>query len=161
MGRAPDLDEATLSSKERQNHERSKQQRFFYDDPNHLVDLFEQSAALRPPNRLFGTKNPDSGQYEWSTFGQIARRVDCLRGVLKTLGLARGEKVGVILNNCEEWFVCEQATHGLGGCFRPHVPPGASQGDTVRQLTQIRKQIRDLGEIRAHHACRDRQIEGR
>ena len=90
-----------------------------YGNPNNLVDLFEQSVAKWPDNRLFGVKNPSSGQYEWTTFRQIADRVDNLRGALKKLGLSRGEKVGVILNNCMEWFICEQAAHGLGGVFVP------------------------------------------
>ena len=90
-----------------------------YDSPNNLVDLFEQSVVKYPNNRLFGTKNPASGQYEWVTFKQVAERVDNLRGALKKLGLAKGESVGVILNNCSEWFILEQAVHGLGGVFVP------------------------------------------
>ena len=90
-----------------------------YDNPNNLVDLFEQSVVKYPNNRLFGTKNPASDQYEWVTFKQVAARVDNLRGGLNTLGLEKGEKVGVILNNCTEWFICEQAVHGLGGVLVP------------------------------------------
>lgn len=85
-----------------------------YDNPNNLVDLFGQRAAKWPDNRLFGTKNPASGQYEWVTFKQVAERVDNLRGALKKLDLNKGERVGVILNNCTEWYICEQAVHGLG-----------------------------------------------
>lgn len=90
-----------------------------YDNPNNLVDLFEQSVAKFPSNRLFGTKNPESGQYEWVTFKQVADRVNNLRGALKKLGFSKGEKIGVILQNCTEWFILEQATHGLGGVFVP------------------------------------------
>ena len=90
-----------------------------YDNPNNLVDLFEQSVVKYPNNRLFGTKNPASGQYEWVTFKQVADRVNNLRGALAKLGLSKGETVGVILNNCTEWYILEQATHGLGGVFVP------------------------------------------
>jgi len=90
-----------------------------YDNPNNLVDLFEQAVAKYANNRLFGTKNPASGQYEWVTFKYVADRVDNLRGALKKLGLSKGEKVGIILNNCTEWFICEQAVHGLGAVFIP------------------------------------------
>jgi long-chain acyl-CoA synthetase len=38
---------------------------------------------------------------------------------LKKLGLSKGEKVGVIVSNSVEWFVCANATHGLGGVFVP------------------------------------------
>src|SRR5512145_1477903 len=88
-----------------------------YDNPNNLVDLFEQSVARWPGNRLFGTKNPASGQYEWVTYQQVAERINNLRGALKKSGLSQGDKVGVILNNCTEWYICEQAVHGLGGVF--------------------------------------------
>ncbi len=46
-----------------------------YDSPNNLVDLFEQSVAKWPNNRLFGTKNPASGKYEWITRREVAGRV--------------------------------------------------------------------------------------
>lgn len=90
-----------------------------YDNPNNLVDLFEQSVAKWPNNRLFGVKNTSSGQYEWTTYQEVADRVNNLRGALAKLGLAKGESVGIIVNNCIEWFVCEQAVHGLGGVFVP------------------------------------------
>jgi long-chain acyl-CoA synthetase len=90
-----------------------------YDNPNNLVDLFEQSVATYANNRLFGTKNPASGQYEWVTYKQAADRVNNLRGALKKFGLSKDEKVGIILNNCTEWYICEQAVHGLGGVLVP------------------------------------------
>jgi len=90
-----------------------------YDYPNNLVDLFEQSVTQFPDIRFLGTKNPESGKYEWLSRRQIAERVDNLRGALAKLGLSKGDKAGIIINNCVEWFVCEQAVHGLGGVFVP------------------------------------------
>jgi long-chain acyl-CoA synthetase len=90
-----------------------------YDNPNNLVDLFEQSVTKFPDIRFLGTKNPESGKYEWLTRKQIAEQVDNLRGALKKLGFGKGDKAGIIINNCVEWFVCEQAIHGLGGVFVP------------------------------------------
>jgi long-subunit acyl-CoA synthetase (AMP-forming) len=90
-----------------------------YGNPNNLVDLFEQSVAKYGNNRLFGTKSQASGKYEWTTYRQVADRVNNLRGALKKIGLAKGDSVGVILHNCQEWFICEQAVHGLGGVFVP------------------------------------------
>ncbi|HNY65049.1 MAG TPA: AMP-dependent synthetase/ligase [Deltaproteobacteria bacterium] len=91
----------------------------FYTYPSNLVDLFESSVGKWADKRLFGTKNQESGQYEWITYGAVAERVNNLRAALAGLGLARGEKAGVIVSNCTEWFVCEGATHGLGGVFVP------------------------------------------
>ena len=72
-----------------------------------------------PDKRLFGIKNPASGQYEWITRTQVAERVNNLRGALAKLGLNKGDKVGVIVSNCVEWYICEQAAHGLGAVFVP------------------------------------------
>jgi long-chain acyl-CoA synthetase len=91
----------------------------YYTSPNNLVELFEFSVKKWPDNKLFGTKNQASGQYEWTTYKQVADRVNNLRGALKKLGLVKGEAVGIIINNCMEWFICEQAVHGLGGVFVP------------------------------------------
>ena len=90
-----------------------------YDYPSNLVDLFEESARKFPDIRFLGTKNPQSGQYEWLSRKQIAERVDNLRGALAKLGLSKGDRAGIIINNCAEWFVCEQAVHGLGAAFVP------------------------------------------
>ncbi len=90
-----------------------------YDYPNNLVDLFEQSVSRFPDIRFLGTKNPESGKYEWLSRKQIAERIDNLRGALNKLGFTKGDKAGIIINNCVEWFVCEQAVHGLGGVFVP------------------------------------------
>jgi len=89
----------------------------YYTKPDNLVDLFENSVAKFASRNLFGTKNKETGQYEWVTYAQVAERVNNLRGALHKLGLSRGEKVGVIVGNAVEWFVCENATQGLGGVF--------------------------------------------
>ena len=90
-----------------------------YDYPNNLVDLFEQSVKDFPDIRFFGVKNPGTQTYEWLTRRRIAERVDNLRGALSKLGLSKGDRVGIIINNCVEWFICEQAVHGLGAAFVP------------------------------------------
>ncbi|MDD4357558.1 MAG: AMP-dependent synthetase/ligase [Smithellaceae bacterium] len=90
-----------------------------YTKPNNLVDFFENSVDRFGSRNLFGTKNKTTDQYEWVTFSNVAERVNNLRGALNKLGLSKGEKVGVIVSNSVEWFVCCQATHGLGGVFVP------------------------------------------
>jgi long-chain acyl-CoA synthetase len=91
----------------------------YYTKPNNLVDWFEESAKKFASRNLFGTKNKAINQYEWVTFAQVAERVNNLRGALNKLGFKKGEKVGVIVGNSVEWFVCANATHGLGGVFVP------------------------------------------
>ena len=91
----------------------------YYPEPNNLVEMFEKSAAKFASSNFLGTKNKKTNHYEWVTFAQVAERVNNLRGALNKLGLKRDEKVGVILSNSVEWFVCANATHGLGGVFVP------------------------------------------
>ncbi|MBP7341107.1 MAG: AMP-binding protein [Syntrophaceae bacterium] len=91
----------------------------FYTKPNNLIDLFENSVDKFASCNLFGAKNKTTDQYEWVTYGAVAERVNNLRGALNKLGFSKGEKVGVIVSNCVEWFVCANATHGLGGIFVP------------------------------------------
>ena len=90
-----------------------------YDYPNNLVDLFEESLKNFPDIRFMGTKNQESGKYEWLTRRQIAERINNLRSALAKLGLTKGDRAGIIINNCVEWFICEQAVHGLGAAFVP------------------------------------------
>ena len=88
------------------------------DKPDNLVDLFEESVSRYNGNPLFGTKGPD-GEYLWSTYGEVAKRVDNLRGGLASLGVTKGDAVGVIANNREEWAVIAFAVYGLGARYVP------------------------------------------
>ena len=94
----------------------------YYTKPNNMVDFFEDSVAKHASCNLFGIKNKATDKYEWVTYGAVAERVNNLRGALNKLGLSKGEKVGVIVSNSVEWFVCCNATHGLGGVFVPKIP---------------------------------------
>lgn len=88
------------------------------DKPDNLVDLFEESVLRYNGNPIFGTKGPD-GEYLWSTYGEVAKRVDALRGGLASLGVTKGDAVGVIANNREEWAVIAFAVYGLGARYVP------------------------------------------
>jgi len=91
----------------------------YYPAPNNLVDLFEQGVSKFSAKNAIGQKDPATKEYRWTTFGQLAERINNVRGALNSLGLKKGEAVGVILSNSTEWFVLENATHGLGACFVP------------------------------------------
>ncbi|MBP7738687.1 MAG: AMP-binding protein [Spirochaetes bacterium] len=99
--------------------EQIKQLDQYYPAPNNLVDLFEQGAAKFAGRNAIGQKDPVTKEYRWTTFAGLAERIKNVRGALNRLGLAKGESVGVILSNSVEWFVLENATHGLGACFVP------------------------------------------
>ncbi len=89
----------------------------YYKHPNNLVDLFEDSVKKYGIRNAIGTKNLTTRQYEWVTYNDLAVRIDNLRGGLNKIGLKKDDTVGVIISNSVEWFVIENATHGLGGRF--------------------------------------------
>jgi long-chain acyl-CoA synthetase len=84
-----------------------------------LLDLFEQSTTLFKDRKLFGTKNKKTGEYEWVTYGHIRKQTDDFRSGLASLGISKGDAVGIIANNCSEWAVAAFATFGLEARFVP------------------------------------------
>eukprot|EP00904_Undaria_pinnatifida_P004741 jgi/Undpi1/14268/HiC_scaffold_9.g03917.m1 len=92
-----------------------------YMDYDTLVDMHlvtRQSFGNRP---LFGTKlgGKDSAPFRWMTYKDFGKRVDECRAALDGLGITRGDKVGIVSNNREEWAVCAYATYSLGAVFVP------------------------------------------
>jgi long-chain acyl-CoA synthetase len=89
-------------------------QKYEYEKPDNLVESFEVAVEKWPNHNLFGTKNKNKdGAYEWVTYKQVKERIDNLRSGLSSLGVGKNDFVGIIANNCVEWFVGENATHGL------------------------------------------------
>ncbi|HKQ71657.1 MAG TPA: AMP-binding protein, partial [Polyangiaceae bacterium] len=82
-----------------------------------LVDLLENSVEKYGPRELFGSKSGD--QWVYTTYGQFKKLVDDMRGGLASLGIGRGDKVGIISNNRIEWAVVCYATYGLGAAYVP------------------------------------------
>jgi len=89
-----------------------------YHKPDNLAELFENAVNRWPDNNLFGTKN-NNGDIDWFTYRDIGTRIDNLRSGLASLGVKKGDAVGVIANNRPEWAVAAFATYGLGGQFIP------------------------------------------
>jgi long-chain acyl-CoA synthetase len=91
----------------------------YYQHPRNLVDLFEDTAARCGDRNAIGTKNLSTKQYEWITYKNLAERINNARGGLQWLGVSKGDAVGVIIGNSVEWYVLENACHGLGAMFVP------------------------------------------
>ncbi|MEZ4566133.1 MAG: AMP-binding protein [Desulfobacterales bacterium] len=92
----------------------------WYEYPSNLVDLFEDSVKKFAERPFVGMKNAD-GEYEFSTYGQVAERVDNLRGGLAQLGVDKGDAVGLIINNSEAWTVIAFCHLWAGGAPGAHV----------------------------------------
>lgn len=95
-----------------------KQWNRVYERPDNLVESFESAVRRFPDNRFIGTKGL-SGNYNWSTYSMIGERVDAVRSGLALLGIGKGDTVGVISSNSEDWAVCSFAVYGLGAVYVP------------------------------------------
>jgi long-chain acyl-CoA synthetase len=109
-----------------------------YHSPDNLVELLENSIAEYGNKPLFGTKNRE-GVYEWVTYTEVGKRVDCLRSGLARLGVGKNDAVGMIANNRVAWAICAFATFGLGGRFIPMYE---------KELKKTWKYIIDNGDIK-------------
>ena len=88
------------------------------DKPDNLVEMLEDSIAIHGANEWFGVKNRDNA-YQWYTYKQVGTRIDNLRGGLASIGIGRGDTVGIISNNSVEWAVACYATYGRSARFVP------------------------------------------
>ncbi|MBN1252622.1 MAG: long-chain fatty acid--CoA ligase, partial [Bacteroidales bacterium] len=89
------------------------------EKPDNLLDHFEIATEKFKNNKLFGTKNKNTGEYEWITYGDFRKRVDNFRGGLASLGIKKDDAVAIIANNRVEWAVAAFATYGLAARFVP------------------------------------------
>jgi len=94
-------------------------QRWTYRKPDNLVELFENAVELYPHNHLFGVKTPDGTALRWMTYKQVGDRVDNLRAGLASLGIGKGDAVGIISNNRPEWAIAAFASYGREARFVP------------------------------------------
>jgi long-chain acyl-CoA synthetase len=93
-------------------------EKFNLEKPDNLPELFENSVKKFADRPYLGTKNKQ-GEYEWVTYQEIGRRVNNLRGGLASIGVKRGDAVGVICNNSVDWAVAHFAAVGLGAFYVP------------------------------------------
>jgi len=82
-----------------------------------LVDMFETSVDKHGQAQLFGTKRGET--WEWSTYADVGKQVENLRGGLAALGIKAGDNVAVVSNNRQEWAVLAYACCGLGAALVP------------------------------------------
>ncbi len=90
-----------------------------FNEPDNLVDLFENAVAQFGDNRLFGVKNDGKTALNWRSYAEIGSRVDHMRAGLASLGIGCNDAVGFIGNNRPAWAVSAFAAYGLGARFIP------------------------------------------
>lgn len=82
-----------------------------------LVELYQQSFAANAERPWIGVRN-EAG-WRWLTYAEVGRQVDELRAGLAGLGVAPGDRVGLISRNRVEWVVACYAVAGLGAVLVP------------------------------------------
>ena len=82
-----------------------------------LVDVLANSVKRYGPLELFGTKTGD--QWRYITYAEFGKLADDMRAGLATLGVGRGDKVGIISNNRVEWAAIAYGVYGLGAIIVP------------------------------------------
>ena len=82
-----------------------------------LVEIFRHSVREHGARELFGTKQ--GGAWRYMTYADFGHRVDRLRGGLVSIGIERGDRVGIVSNNRVEWAVAAFACYTLGAVFVP------------------------------------------
>ncbi|KAG7374459.1 long-chain-fatty-acid-CoA ligase [Nitzschia inconspicua] len=84
-----------------------------------LHELQETSCTVFADNELFGTYNDKSGKFEYLSYKEFGQKVDECRAVLKHLGVAPYDKIGVISNNRYEWAMIACAAYSLSSTLVP------------------------------------------
>ena len=100
-----------------------------------LSDLLDRSVAQFGERTLFLRKV--GPRWAPTSYAEFARIVSDLAAGLAALGVARGDRVAVVSNNCLEWAAIAYASYGLGAAL---VPMYESQRDADLQFI-----VRDSG----------------
>jgi long-chain acyl-CoA synthetase len=82
-----------------------------------LVDVLDNSLKRYSNLELFGTKIAD--QWRYVTYAEFGKWVEQMRGGLASLGVEKGDKIGIISNNRVEWAVVAYGTYTRGAVIVP------------------------------------------
>ncbi|HTV23894.1 MAG TPA: long-chain fatty acid--CoA ligase [Polyangiaceae bacterium] len=86
-------------------------------DPESLLDAFEAHVRQHPERTLFLTKS--GARWHELDYARFAAQVDAVRAGLHRLGVAAGDRVGIISKNCVAWAAIAYAGYGLSAALVP------------------------------------------
>ncbi len=86
-------------------------------DVEDLVQLYQQSCEHFAERPAIGVKK--RGSWSWTSYRDLAERIDEVRGGLAGLGVAPGDVVAIVSNNRVEWAAACYATYGLEATLVP------------------------------------------
>jgi long-chain acyl-CoA synthetase len=79
-----------------------------------LDGLFRERVRRSPQNVAYRDYDRSSGKWRDLTWSQMDERIDHWQAAFSREGLVSGERVAVMLRNCPEWVMFEQAAMRLG-----------------------------------------------
>ena len=97
-------------------------------DANNLYDAFSKTVD-RIGDLLAVSAEAEGVEMTWS---ELAKRVRAAAGGLNSIGVTRGENVGLLMNNRSAFYVCDMATVSLGA-----VPFSIYQTSSPEQITYL------------------------
>jgi long-chain acyl-CoA synthetase len=79
-----------------------------------LSGLFQERLALTPDKIAYRQFDSATEMWQTRTWRDIAREVERWQAALTKENLSPGDRVAVMLKNCAEWIIFDQAALGLG-----------------------------------------------
>lgn len=79
-----------------------------------LAGLLRERVRRSPDAVAYRQFNPQTRQWEDLCWGELGRMVARWQAALAREGLERGDRVAVMLRNCREWVMFDQAALGMG-----------------------------------------------
>lgn len=93
-------------------------------------------AALHQPADLYSAPSQSSDYLRW-TYGTLADQAELLASALAQRGLARGETIVSLANNCAEWAISYWASAILATAHAPVNGRQASKADEIQHILRL------------------------
>lgn len=79
-----------------------------------LAGVFQERVRRTPDDVAYIQFDPDAEQWQKSTWREMAQRVAHWQAALKQEALKPGDRVALMMRNCKEWVIFDQAASGMG-----------------------------------------------
>lgn len=85
-----------------------------------LIELFENSVEKFPDNTLLWEKS--NGHYKPSSYKEIQKQVHLLGAGLMSLGISKGDRIGLLAEGRNAWLISELAILHCGAVLFSVIP---------------------------------------
>ncbi|MFV2060246.1 MAG: long-chain fatty acid--CoA ligase [Gammaproteobacteria bacterium] len=85
-----------------------------YQNLSSLHQLFLTRVERSPDSIAYQQYNNELSRWENTTWHEMSLLVAQWSNMMKQEGLSKGDRIAIMLPNCKEWVVCDQAAFNLG-----------------------------------------------